>query len=505
MRSKFKILIAVICLVTFWLVQAGPLTNKSEYDGDKKMSKADHQKYESLLNEGVSLFDNGDYVGAEKKFAEIIGFAPHKNLAHFNFALSKYKQGDYKAAIESFDKVIKKRSYYVGAAFYYKAISQLNLGLESDAVKTAKRFTPARFFYGPSQSLIKSIQNGTDEFYENAKLALADENFELCLVELEESVFADTTKGKDLHKLCSQALSQPEGPMVTKVIEKELENRYRFWLDGRLKASDNIFGEGRNQVARTTYNFEVGAEYVFRGKIDYGFGVSYEHENAIDLPNYKDELISLYMPFFYRDGAHRYSAQAFYNHSKFVAEDVWSETGMFLNYLYTQEKYSFGLIGTLAKKTDLTSAFEYKNGTFSNLRLNYNRFFGPTTLGFFVGFDQTMAGDQNFGVGVLPYSNKALRGGVTGQHNLDSSNSFYGRITYADKDYLNVYSANGTDRQDKATTGVLGYQYRFSRNARVYIEQAYVRNNSNYGDLEIVNKDFTENTTTLGVSLVSFN
>ena len=97
---------------------AGPTTNLEEYQGDKALTKDQQVKFQQLLDEGVKSYENGQYDQAEKNFKEIITFAPKKNLAYFNLGLVKYKQGDYKTAISYFDTVIKKRSYYVGAAFY---------------------------------------------------------------------------------------------------------------------------------------------------------------------------------------------------------------------------------------------------------------------------------------------------------------------------------------------------------------------------------------------------
>ena len=158
--SILTILFAIV-LTTF----AEPTTNKEALKGDAKSPKAQQKEYTRRLEQGVRYFDNGKFAEAETEFKAILAFAPKEALAYFNLGLVKYKQGNFPEAIKNFDQVIKMRSYYVGAAFYYKAISLYNLEKNDEAVKTAKRYTQAKFFYKPAQSLIKTITTGSDEYY----------------------------------------------------------------------------------------------------------------------------------------------------------------------------------------------------------------------------------------------------------------------------------------------------------------------------------------------------
>jgi tetratricopeptide (TPR) repeat protein len=275
MRS-IRILFAVISVLTLVTTSyAGPTTNAEEYAGDKKLTKAQEAEYQKHLDQGTQYFEQGQYDKAEAEYKAILAFAPKKNLAYFNLGLTKYKQGDYKAAISYFDTVIKKRSYYVGAAFYYKAISQLNLEQKDDALKTAKRFTQAKFFYKPSQSLIKSIQTGTDEYMENAKVALADENYELCMLELEESVLTDTKAGREVLTKCQAGVASEGG--AGEVIVEKAPNRYRIWLDSTISHTDNAYQENYNLYDRYLYDVELGGEYVVANTVDYGIGASYKY------------------------------------------------------------------------------------------------------------------------------------------------------------------------------------------------------------------------------------
>lgn len=501
----FSILLSIISVVALVTTShAGPTTNLKEYQGDKKLTKAQQADYQKYLDEGVQAFEQGQYDKAEENFKAITKFAPEKNLAYFNLGLTKYKQGDYAAAITYFDTVIKKRSYYVGAAFYYKAISQLNLEKKADALKTAKRFTPARFFYKPSQNLVKSIETGTDEYMENAKAAYADENYELCLLELEESVLTDTKSGKDMLTQCKNGMAKED--VVTKeVVVEKLPDRYRVWLDMKYSHTDNAYQENSNKFDRYLWEVEVGAEYLWANTVDYGIGASYQVSDAVDLPNFKDELLGVYVPLYYRSGSSRYNAQFFYNHSKFDSEDSWSQTGAFANYFYSSGDNVYGVVLSASQRNSLATAFDYKTGPFTSGRLIYTRYVDAFTLSGYVGADENRAGSQNLGAGLLPFGNRAVRVGASAAYDF---NEMVSRLTLkassAQKDYLDKVSPNGTDREDTTKVVSLTYLHKFNKNVKAFLEHAQTQNDSNYDNLEVINKTYTENLTTLGVSLVAF-
>jgi len=499
-----RILFAVISVLTLVTTSyAGPTTNAEEYQGDKKLSKAQEAEYQKHLDQGTQYFEQGQYDKAEAEYKEILKFAPSKNLAYFNLGLTKYKQGDYKSAISYFDNVIKKRSYYVGAAFYYKAISQNNLDEKDAALKTAKRFTQNRFFYKPSQSLVKSIQTGTDEYMENAKAALADENYELCLLELNESVLSDTKAGKEVTGKCQVGMTTEE--KTSEVVVEKIPNRYRVWLDSEISHTDNAYQENFNQYARYLYDTELGGEYVWASKVDYGIGASYKYSNAIDLPDFKDELWSVWIPFFYRANNSRYSAQLFYNLSKYEGGEAWSQTGAYANYFYTTDQYSVGVALAAAQKTSLETLFDYKKGPFTSARLIATRSINAWTVGGYVGSDKNDAGSQPVGTGLLPFGNTALRYGASLA--LDF-NEMVSRLTLkgygAHKDYIDMVSPNGTDRVDNTSTLSLTYLHKFNKNIRAWLEQSHTNNTSTYDNNEVINKNYSETMTTLGLSLVAF-
>ncbi len=504
MRS-LRLLFSIITILAFVTTSyAGPTTNLKEFQGDKKLTKEQQTQFQKLLDEGVANYEQGQFAKAEENFKEILKIAPEKNLAYFNLGLTKYKQGDYQAAINYFDTVVKKRSYYVGAAFYYKAICQLNLGQKEEALKTAKRFTPARFFYKPSQNLIKSIQNGTDEYLDNAKAAYADENYELCLLELEESVLTDTNGGKEVLNQCKAGMAKEDSATSETVVEK-LPNRHRLWLDAKYMHTDNAYQEDSNKFDRYLYEVEVGGEYIWANTVDFGIGASYQVSDAVDLPNYKDELLNVYIPLYYRVSNHRYNAQLFYNHDKYNGDDAWSQSGAFANYFYTTGDNVLGFVVAASQRNSLATAFDYKAGPFASVRALYTRYINAVTLSAYVGADENRAGSQSLGTGLLPFGNRSTRAGASIAYDF---NEMVSRLTLkgstAQKDYLDLVSANGTDREDTQNVISLTYLHKFNKNVKAWLEHAHTQNNSNYDNLEVINKNYTENLTTLGLSLVAF-
>ena len=160
------------------------------------------KQFKQEISEGVKYLALKKYDEAENKFNQILRHNPTYPLANYNLGLTKYRKEDYKAAIQSFDKVIASKSFYSSAAHYYKAISQLNIDQPKEALKTAKSYDRPGFMSDSITNLVTSLQAGSDEFLSNARSAAADGNYELCLLEMDESVFSDTRTGRDLTNQC---------------------------------------------------------------------------------------------------------------------------------------------------------------------------------------------------------------------------------------------------------------------------------------------------------------
>ena len=378
----------------------------------------------------------------------------------------------------------------------------MNLEQNAEAIKTAKRYTQSRFFYKPSQELIKTIQTGSDEYFENAKVAVADGNFELCLLEMNESVLTDTKKGKELVTTCNLAIKNEPPPPVAAVQTALKDYYYNIFLDVHLSQTDNIYQENTNVVSKLTYFTEVGGEYVLRNKIDYGIGFAYNHYNAVDLGRFKDETATVFVPLYYRSDKNFFNGKAFYGLNKYQAEDSYSDAGLSLSYSYLESKYLLGFYGSSIKRTSLNTIFNYKAGTYNTARFIASRFISEFTVSALAGYEQNQSGDQPWGINVLPYANKVMSYGLSLSYDLTKEGVLSLRSAYANKDFTNKIST--IFREDKTATYVLAYQHTFNKNVKAYLQQSLVKNTSSYAASEFINKNYNENLTTLGISLITY-
>jgi tetratricopeptide (TPR) repeat protein len=88
-----------------------------------------------LINEGVDLFDQGDYDAAIKKYEKAIDLNPKNMAARYELAYTWYTKGDFKKAIEHSQVVVQvKKDYWIDAIVIYGA-SYENLGKSKRAIK----------------------------------------------------------------------------------------------------------------------------------------------------------------------------------------------------------------------------------------------------------------------------------------------------------------------------------------------------------------------------------
>ncbi len=460
------------------------------------------QQFERL-NQGNKHFADKKYELAEAEFKNIIISDPKNSLAYFNLALTKYRQGDYGEAIKNFDIVSKMPSYYKGAAFYYKSIAQLNLGQTEDAVRTVKQYTHANFFYKPLQSLMQAIETGSDEHFENARQAAADGNYELCLLEINQSVLTDTPRGRELITKCIVELKR--GFPSDSPPDKTAGDYYKLYLDTIISQSDNVFQKNSSPINKMFYLAEVGGEYLFKNKVDIGFGFNYSHVNAIDQERFKAENYNFHIPIYYRAAADYYGATPFFEQNKNADQNSYSDVGVSLFYSHlAKNNYRLGLQGSSAKRTALANNFDYKVGTVNSVRVFATSFINDLSITGSAAFDQNLAGDISMGPFMLPYANEVKTYGVEISYDFDKVSVLRFKYNVADKDYLHIVSPNNTDRRDKLTRTSLTYHYVFSKNLKAFLQRSFIKNDSNYGENEFINKNYSENVTSAGLSLITY-
>lgn len=492
-------------IVFMWAlnIYAGSETKREEYKDNSTLSKKLKIIQTKKLNEGIKFFVTKKYDLAEAKFKNILLKNPKNALAYFNLGLTKYKQRDYPEAIKNFDVVTKMPSYYAGAAVYYKSISQLNLGKPTDAIKTAKQYKNETFFYKPVQALIETIETGSDEHFENAKLAATDANYELCLLEMNQSVLTDTYRGRELITKCIAELKRALSKDVpTAQAEK---NYYKLYLDAFISKTDNVYQQNKNTLDKLVYFTEVGGEYLYKNKVDIGIGFNYNLVNAVDLDRFKVETYNLHIPTYYRANSDYFGVTPFYEINKYVDEDSYSDVGISFFYSHLDKKnYRLGLYGSAAKRASLNNDFDYKAGTVNVFKLYASRFIDELSISASVAFEQDISGVKTIGAFLLPYANDTITYDVGFSYDFDKYSVLKLKYSLAVKDYAHIVSPNKTDRKDNLNRAVLTYHYLFNKNIKAFLQQSFKKNDSNYGENEFINKNYNENVTAIGLSLIAY-
>lgn len=503
-----RIFALLIPVLLAFQTQAGPLTNKVEADGDAKLSADQQAEYSRLLESGAQNIEQGNLDTAEQEFLSILKFAPKKALAYFNLGIVQYRKGQFEKAIGYFDQVIKMKSYYVGAAFYYKAVAQNNLGDTEGALKTARRFTEARYFYDMSQNLIRSIQAGSDEPFDNAVAAYRDQNYELCLLEIGLSVFSEAAKGRELTKKCQDGLEEEKrrenaAPPSAPVEEKTTASRFR--IDTYLNNTNNLYQTNSGQVQKTVYAGDFSGEYVFKNKVDVGIGANYYHTNAFDTAHFKEETLGVTVPVSYRMDDHRFSTELFYNQNKSDDANSFSDYGFFLAYLRSLEEGTIGVAGSARNKKSQSTLFDFKTGNYQTVRVFGSRYLGAWTFGAGLTYEMNTGSDLDAGSYILPYQNRAKKFGYNVGYDINQVSDVSIKALYSIYDFTNVYSKRNIARRDDSTSLVLKYVYKLSKVLNIYLSQNLISTKSNYDDNEGINKNFSESSTSLGLTMYLVN
>jgi Tfp pilus assembly protein PilF len=454
--------------------------------------------YADGIERGLQYFENRQYDLAADEFSAVLKKYPGNPVASYNLGLAQYRKGQFSQAIDSFDITARSKSYYRGPATYYKAISLMNLGQNDDALKLARNYEQKNFITARMTELASAIQTGTDTAYESAVTDEHEGNYELCLLDLEESVLTDTIKGRDLSTRCLYELKGRPLP--------ELDTTYyKLYLDSQVTQSDNIYETNSDAITKSIYSVEVGGEYLFRNFIDYGIGASYNYLNGNDLPNFKRETININIPTYLRKSHYTFGLSPYYELNKLVASDVYSATGAeFHTTSSDRNNYVYGIVGKYEKRTSLDDENSYLAGDYGFTRFFGTKYFGSFSINANTSFENTDSGDQPIGPYKIPAANKALAYGLGISYDFDEHSTLNLRGSITDRDYTHVVSPLGTDRMDHTRRWALAYYLRFNKNVRGFLQYGSAKNESNYNETEIIDRNYSENTTSLGISLLSY-
>lgn len=94
---------------------------------------------EGLVNQGISLYDNGDYKGAIEQYLKALAIDNKSTLASYEISTAYFALGDYKNVLVFCDKVLTTKSDFRDQAYVLKGSAQDLLDNTDDAIKTYKK------------------------------------------------------------------------------------------------------------------------------------------------------------------------------------------------------------------------------------------------------------------------------------------------------------------------------------------------------------------------------
>ncbi|MCC2680225.1 MAG: hypothetical protein K0R29_2801 [Pseudobdellovibrio sp.] len=455
--------------------------------------------YADGIEAGIKNFETRNYVAAENDFVGVLKKYPKNAVAAYNLGLAQYRQKKFENAIESFEVAEQSpKSFYSRPAKYYKAVALLNLDQRGEALRIAKNYEQKDFIKERMTELVSAIESGTDQSMENARAAEKEGNYELCLLEMEESILSDTRKGKELSTLCINEL------YGRRPVERG-DTYYKLYLDSQITQTDNLYQMNDNILGKSVYNIDVGGEYLWRAPIDYGLGLNYNYFNGIDVPNLKREIYTASIPLYVQNRGYSFGFKPYYEHNKVTDNNFYSASGVEFHTTASERRdFVVGVTGKAEKRSHMNPEYELRSGDFGYLRLFWTEYFGDFSFNANVAAESTATGDQPLGPFLVPAANKAMIYGLGLSYDITEEFQANIRGLYTERDYTHVVSPLGTDRKDfnRRLSGALFY--RFNRNFRTFLQYTQGENVSNYDNNEILNRNYKENISSFGISLLLF-
>jgi len=85
------------------------------------------------VKEGNLLYQKGDYVASQKKYHEALEKVPESDIVHFNLGTAMYKEGEYRKAMDHFQKVyLSEDDELKGKAYYNSGNAQYKIGISHE-------------------------------------------------------------------------------------------------------------------------------------------------------------------------------------------------------------------------------------------------------------------------------------------------------------------------------------------------------------------------------------
>lgn len=465
----------------------------------------------SQLQTAVRYMQNHDYKTAQKLLLQSLQDKPHDELSLFNLGICQYQLKDFKGAADSFDQVSLLRGGYESAAHYYGALANLNLGLNANALKKARAVSRQSELYPQAEDLIRSLQQQSDEFLRLAEKAYAEYEDEQCLSYLNQSIWSDHPKGVQLRKKCQDELDEEQKsaadalfkqgtdelqqPLQDTKNKKSPHDLYLF-ADLSLGYDNNIYTVENTPTGRPLSEAVLGFEYLYKTQFDIGLGASYDYNNVIGVTNYQDSYINAYVPLnFYFENSDLHT-EIYTNITQANSETSYTQYGLNLSYIYDLSDFSLKFVTDQSQKKSVDAAYDYVNGHYSIYKLEGIYENESFKFSLMAAYNINQSEDLVLTGGTLPFAYRSTDAGLfLAYKNQMGRLSLYTQLSH--RNYLNDYA--GFKRQDDASTVRLRYDFKISSQSKIYFEDELYSNKSNYDQNQILNKNFTENISRIGV------
>ncbi|MBN8703160.1 MAG: tetratricopeptide repeat protein [Bacteroidetes bacterium] len=98
-----------------------------------------NNELQNFVDQGVKLYDNGDYKGAIEQYKKALQVDKKSPLANYEISSTYFALKDYEKAIEHSDYVISAKSNYIDQAYILKGTAFDMLGKSKEAIKTYEK------------------------------------------------------------------------------------------------------------------------------------------------------------------------------------------------------------------------------------------------------------------------------------------------------------------------------------------------------------------------------
>ncbi|MEK6629038.1 MAG: hypothetical protein AABY53_10470 [Bdellovibrionota bacterium] len=429
---------------------------------------------------------------------------PQSSLEWFNQGVAYYNQKQFSAAKTSFNNSLALKTKLTDAALYYSALSTFNLEQYDEIPPLISKINSTSVFYKNGQDLLTALKNNSDSSLQQALAAYQDYDYESCLELIEDSIFVDHPQGAKLRDSCKEEIEDEkpeplniEGEESQEV--KESTHQFNYYADLNTGYTNNLYLVNTATTSRGTYQIAAGADYIIQNTIDWGLGVNYSYNNVVGLANSSDSLINIYIPLTYYLTDSNLVLEAYLNSTQNNSATSYRQTGANAIYNYYLSNFVIGLAVDASVKKAILTTYNYVNGNYTIIKGALGYAFNKNNFSTYIQAARNNSEDQAVTGGSIPYANNESQVGATLSFWVSSSSRFIAKGALTRTNYLNKLSANNILRIDSESLFKLKFEEALSSNIKLYVEGSITDHKSNYGDLELANKNYKENSLTLGL------